>query len=84
MFFNKDGITKDERKIYVKEIERLNKQVSDWMAKYEIANSQKEEYEKLKDIYIEKTKELDALIKKTERLTKQHEDFLDTVKNNKK
>lgn len=83
MFFNKSKVTKDERKIYIKEIERLNKQVSSLMAQLDIANTQKTEYEKLRDIYIKKTKELDALIKKTRKLEIQHESFLEALKKNK-
>lgn len=83
MFFKKNEVTKDERKIYIKEIERLNKQVSSLMTQLEIANSQKNEYEKLKDIYMDKTKELDALIKKTKKLEIQHESFLEALKKNK-
>lgn len=83
MLFKKSEVTKDERKIYIKEIERLNKQVSSLMAQLDIANTQKTEYEKLRDIYIEKTKELDALIKKTRKLEIQHESFLEALKNNK-
>lgn len=83
MLFKKSEVTKDERKIYIKEIERLNKQVSSLMAQLDIANTQKTEYEKLRDIYIEKTKELDVLIKKTRKLEIQHESFLEALKNNK-
>lgn len=83
MLFKKSEVTKDERKIYIKEIERLNRQVSSLMSQLDIANTQKTEYEKLRDIYIKKTKELDALIKKTRKLEIQHESFLEALKNNK-
>lgn len=81
MFKRSNKLTITEQKLYEKEIKRLSKESAEWMAKYEIANKYKNEYEKLATEYTEKVKELDKLIKRNKDLAEEQKQFLHKLKN---
>ena len=67
MFKNKDEkVSKLERKLYEKEISKLNEKIKKLTKQFEIADKYKNDYKLLKEEYEEKLKKLDESMREVE------------------